>query len=96
MINITDIYVIILCICHPFIDYSISGSNSQHSMLDFHKGNTVLLNNKFQGIIPTNMLAYLVNINIYVSDAYMYDIYKIMCQLHHLHFGNILFNNNMI
>ena len=67
----SDIYVRNLCICHPLIDSSISGSNSQHSMLDFHKENTVLLKNKFQGIMPTTMLASLINLNSLVSDVYI-------------------------
>ena len=37
-----EMYFNIMCICHKIIDSSICGSNSQHTMLDFHKGNTVL------------------------------------------------------
>ena len=55
MRNIGDIYVIIICICNLFIELSIYVSNSQYSMLAFHKGKTVLQNNKCQGILPTFM-----------------------------------------
>ena len=41
-INISDIYVRIMFICHNFIDSSICGSNWQHSMLYFHKENKIL------------------------------------------------------
>ena len=37
MINISDIYVNITIMCHPLIESITSGSNGQHSMLDFHK-----------------------------------------------------------
>ena len=40
--NITDIHVGMLCICHNFNDSSISEINIQHSMLDFHKKNTIV------------------------------------------------------
>ena len=35
--KIAYIHIRILCICHPVFDFSISISNSQHSMLGFHK-----------------------------------------------------------
>ena len=47
-INISHIYVRILCTCWAFIDSSIYECNSQHSMLSFHKENTVLLKKKCQ------------------------------------------------
>ena len=59
--------------------------NSQHSMLDFHKENTALLKNKFQGILTTTILSYLVFHNNLISDLYMDDISDIKYQLHHLH-----------
>ena len=62
MINIDESYVRIMCICHNFIDCSISDSNIQHSMLDFHKENTVSRKHKIRRIFPTFMLASLVNI----------------------------------
>ena len=50
-------------IYHLLIDASISGSNNQNPMLAFHEENTVLLNNKCQGILKTTMLKYLVFID---------------------------------
>ena len=35
-----NIYVIIWCLYNPFIELSKGGSNTQHSMLAFHKKNT--------------------------------------------------------
>ena len=58
---ISDIYVRIFCMCHTFIELIICGNNSQHSMLAFHKENTVS-QKKCQGIFPIFMLAYLVNL----------------------------------
>ena len=40
---------------------------------------------KFQGILPTNMLASLDIHNIFVSDVYMEDIADTKCQLHTIH-----------
>ena len=74
MINIDESYVRIMCICHKFIDCSISESNIQHSMLDFHKENTVFLKNKCQGILPTSMLTHLINIKSNVIDYLADDI----------------------
>ena len=54
---------------HPFIDSYLSGSNSQHSMSYFHNEDTVLLNNKGQGILPTTMLAPLVIHNSFTTDV---------------------------
>ena len=51
-------------------------------MLDFYKENTILVNNKCKGILPTNMLTYLVNINSFVSDVYMDDIADMICQIY--------------
>ena len=51
-----------MCTCHNFVESSICGTNSQHSMLDYHKENTVLWKNKFQWILGIDMLSYLVNI----------------------------------
>ena len=42
MRKIDNIYVIIMCIFCNLIDYSICGSNVQHSMLAFPKENTFL------------------------------------------------------
>ena len=83
--EIPDIYVITLRICHNYIDFSISVSNIQHSMLSFHKENTFLLNNKCQVILPKTMLEYFEIHSSFVSDVYMEDIPGIICQLHHLH-----------
>ena len=74
-----------MCTCHLLIDSNIYGRNSQHSMLDFHKESIYLLNNRFQGILPTNMLTSLVNINNFVSYLYMDDIYEMICKPQHLH-----------
>ena len=57
---IADIYLKSLRICHPLIEYSLSRSNSQHSMLYLHKENNVLLKNKLQLIYPKTMLTSLV------------------------------------
>ena len=72
-------------ISEKFFESSISVSNSQHSMLDFHKENTALLKNKCQEIISENMLTSLADINSLVSVIYIYDISNMICQLHHLH-----------
>ena len=69
--NIADIYVGIMCICKFSIDSIISESNFQHSMLGFNKENIVLLNKKCQGILPTNMLASLVNLNSFILYIYV-------------------------
>ena len=81
MVNIS---VRITCMCQQFIDPSISGSNSQHLMLDFHKENIVLLKNNFQQILTTTTLAFLINNNIFFSDVYMVDITEMICHIHHL------------
>ena len=80
--NIANIYVSIICIYRPFIDYTLSGSNSQHSMFTFHKDNIFLHNNKVQLILPTNILASLVNIYSFIYDVYMDDIANMICQLY--------------
>ena len=54
-------------------------------MLDLHKENTILLNNKCQGILPTTMLEYLIIHNIFVFDVYMENIADMKFQSHHLH-----------
>ena len=74
-----------MCIGPLFIHCSTFGRNSQHSMLDFHIENVLLLKKKYQGVLKKNMLANLVNINSFVSDANMYDISNNICQLHHYH-----------
>ena len=66
-------------------DSIISGSNIQHLMFDFHKENTIFLKNKYQGIIPKNMIEYMVNHNSFVSDAYMEDISDMICKIYYLH-----------
>ena len=55
-------------------------------MLALHKETTVLIKNKYQGIIPTTMLAPLLINNSFVSDVYMDDISGMIYQLHHLNF----------
>ena len=60
--NIANVYVSIIIIFDMFIELIISRSNSQRSMLDFHKKNIDLRKKKFQRILPTFMLAYLINI----------------------------------
>ena len=74
-----------MCICHPFIESGISGSNNQHSILAFHKEKTVLLYKKWQWTPPTNVLESLVIHNSFLSDAYMDDIADLKYQLHRLH-----------
>ena len=54
-------------------------------MVDFYKENTPLLKKKRQGILPTTMLAFLVNINSFVSDVYMDNIADTICQIHYSH-----------
>ena len=61
-IKIANIYVSIMYICHKLVGSIICGSNIQHKILDFHRENRFLRNNKCQGISPKNMLEYLVNI----------------------------------
>ena len=72
-------------IYHGLINYIIYRGKIQHSMLAFHKENTSLLNNKFQVIVPTTVLASFVNIKFFVSDVYMDDISDMTCKLHHFH-----------
>ena len=60
--NISNISVIGLCITNPFVELSISGINSQRSMIDFHKDNPVSRKQKFNGILPTFILVYLVSL----------------------------------
>ena len=59
MIHIFNIYGSIMCIYHKLITFNIFGINCQHSMLDFHTENTVLQQQKYKGILPTFMLAYM-------------------------------------
>ena len=44
-------------------------------MLYFYEYDIILFKEKFQVIIPTTMLLYLVNLNIFVFDVNMDDIY---------------------
>ena len=83
--TVEEIYVINMCICHLFIDSSISVSNSQHSMLAFYKVKNYLLKKQCQGKLPRNMLASLIYLNIFVSDIYLDDISSMKCQIHHSH-----------
>ena len=46
-------------------------------MLSFHKENTVILNNKCQGILKTNILASLVNNNIFLFLIFIYESYSL-------------------
>ena len=68
-----------MLICDLYIDYCLSGSNIQHSELSILNKNDALPMNKFQGILPTNMLAYLNIISGFYSNAYMEDIYDMKC-----------------
>ena len=95
-IYITDIYVIIMCIFHLFIDSSISVSNTKHSMLYFYKGNTVLLERKCQGILPTVLFASLVIHNSFYL-MYILKIYPTWNISFTIYIWRIvLFNNNII
>ena len=80
-INIADVYVSIKCNSHKFIDYSIYKSNWQHLMLVF-KRKTNFLQIKWQGILPTNMLASLEINNSFVLHTFMDDIFNKICHLH--------------
>ena len=55
-IYIDNLYVIIWCVYHAFVELSKCGSNSQFSMLAFHKEKKVSRNNKCQVILPMFML----------------------------------------
>ena len=83
--HIEVIYVITMCICHKFIDSSISGSNIQHSMLYFHKENEVILKKKCQRMMPTTLLEYLIILKSFVSYVYIEDKSYMKYQLHYLH-----------
>ena len=37
--------------------------------------------NKYQGILPTNILSYLINLYSFTPDVYTYETANIMCQL---------------
>ena len=80
-----------MCIYHPFIEFSISVSNSQPPVIYFHKEFTVLLNEKCIEIPPSTMLSYLVIHNSFVSEVYLEDISDISCQIYLL---NILQRQN--
>ena len=54
-------------------------------MLSFHKENTALLNEKFQGILTTTILLSLLIQKSCVSDAYTDDTSNMKYHLHHLH-----------
>ena len=71
--HMENIYVIIICTCSPCVYYFLSGSNIQHSILNFTKGNTLLSDKKYQVLIQTIMLAYLVIHNIFFADVYVED-----------------------
>ena len=43
MINIAKLYVVTMCKCHPLVESSICGSNSQYSMLAFYKEDLALI-----------------------------------------------------
>ena len=64
----------------------IFGSNIQLSILYFHKGNTILQDRRFQGILPTNMLASLVNIKSVVANLYINYIADMVCHIQCLHY----------
>ena len=81
MINTANIYVIRWCIFHPAIELCLCGNNSQHSLLAFQKENKAELKNKFQGILPTFILASLVISTFFTPGVYMDDIANIICQL---------------
>ena len=53
-------------------------------MIDLNK-EPFFSENKRQGIMPTTMLSFLVNIKSYLSGVYMDDIAYRTCKLHHLH-----------
>ena len=57
-------------------------------MLDFHKENTALLKIKFQWILITTMLEYLVIQNSFISCAFVYDIANMKCELNFLNLEN--------
>ena len=68
-----------------FFDSCLYGSNSLHSMLDFHKKNIALIWKKYQGILPTNMLACLVIHIIFITDVLTEYIANKECQIHHIY-----------
>ena len=96
----TKKYFIRLCQNYAFMSSihfsSIYGSNIQHSILSFHKENTILLKKKCQGIMPTIMLASLVNLRILVCDVYTGDISHMKCLLHHLQLEKYLIQQKTI
>ena len=65
-------------------------------MLYYHKEVTALLNNKFQVIMSTTMLSYLVIYNSFFPDEYMVDIDNMKCQLHYLNLEQYYILENMI
>ena len=60
--NISNTYVSRWCLYHPFNELIMRGCNIKHTMLAFHKENTVSQKNKCLGIFPISMLERLVNI----------------------------------
>ena len=84
--NISDIYVSITCICHKFIDciiYFAAIPNIQCSI--FTRKTPLIQNKNHQGKIPTSMLVSLKIYNSFISDVYIDNTVKMICQLHHLH-----------
>ena len=51
-----DIYVSIMVIYHLFIEYGLSGINSQHSMLALRKDSSIFIYKNTNNILPTTLL----------------------------------------
>ena len=83
-ILVAKIYVSIMVIYHQKIDSCIYGSNSQHSMLDFDKKRTasiwnISIDNCYQEIFPTFMLALCVLVKYFLTLVYLEVIANIIC-----------------
>ena len=83
--NIVEIYVSITCIFHKFIDSSIYVSNSEHSILDFHKENTIVTKQELPSNINNKYVSILEHLHQFFLDVYMDDISDMIYQIYHLH-----------
>ena len=72
-----------MVIYNLLIDYGLSGSNSRHSLLDLRKEKKIYNRRNSKEILPTNMLASLVNHKKYVTPIMIEVMADIKCQLQH-------------
>ena len=69
------------------VNFKLFYFNNDEKLEIFH-----IKNNKFQGILPTNMLEFLQIHNSSVSDVYMDYISNMIYQFHHFTFGERIYS----